>query len=111
MANTNELKNSRRRFEKASYTPDRTRGRDDDELGDVLMKSALVRSLGITPVELSKLSESTQTSADTDALNAVGQLMQAREGESALRASAALARVPDEQLISIARRLSRFGLT
>jgi hypothetical protein len=108
MANANDVTNSRRRFEKASYTPVKTRGRDDDEVGDVLMKSALVRALGTTPAELAKLRGAAHTAAETNAVDAFARLMQARDGDSALQASAALARVPDEQLISIARRLQDF---
>src|SRR5262245_49802369 len=105
MANMSDLMNSRRRFEKASYTPVKTRGRADDEVGDVLMKSALVRALGTTPTELVKLREAARTDAEVGAVDAFAGLMQARDGDSALQASAALARVKDEQLKSVAHRL------
>jgi hypothetical protein len=52
---TKGLTNSRRRFEKASYTPVKTPPRDNGERGDVLARAALVRSLAVTPSELARI--------------------------------------------------------
>jgi hypothetical protein len=99
------LTNSRRRFEKATYTPVKTRERNDGEAGDVLARAALVRSLQATPSELAALRESAGSESERSALTAVSQLMDSHVADAAMRASAALAAVPDRELISFAGKL------
>jgi hypothetical protein len=106
MGNSNKgLTNSRCRFDKASYTPVKTRQRDDGERGDVLARAVLVRSLMVTPSELVVLQKEARTENEKEAVNAVTQLMESRVADSAIRAAAALAEIPDRDLISIAGRL------
>jgi hypothetical protein len=102
---TKGLTNSRRRFEKASYTPVKTRQRDESETGDVMARAALVRGLGTTPSELVMLRTAAGTESELAAVDAIAQLMESRVADSAIRAAATLAEIPDRELISIAGRL------
>lgn len=99
------LTNSRRRFEKATYTPVKTRERAPGEIVDVLAKSALVRSLQATPSELTVLRQTSAGDAERKTVQAVSQLMDAHVAASALAASASLAKVPDSDLIAFAGKL------
>ena len=105
------LTNSRRRFEKATYTPVKTRERDEGEAGDVLVRAALVRSLQTTPSELAALQEGAGSESERSALTAIAQLMDSHVADAAMRASAALAAVPDRELISFAGKLESVRAT
>jgi hypothetical protein len=102
------LTNSRRRFEKATYTPVKTREREEGEPADVLARAALVRGLQTTPSELRALGQGASAESEQATLQAITQLMDAHVADSAIKASAALAAVPDDHLIAFASKLESF---
>ena len=100
-----DLTNSRRRFDKVSYTPVKTRQLDQGEIGDALGRAALVRALAVTPSELAALRTAAPTDSERAAIEAVADVFESRVADLAVRASATLARLADADLISVARKL------
>jgi hypothetical protein len=95
--------NSRRRFEKATYTPLRTRGPDDPPReGDAFGRAALVRSLEVTPTELSAIAAQVDDPEMKSAVEAIAAAANATSGDAVLRAAAALRQVSRDVL-------ARFG--
>lgn len=100
-----ELKNSRRRFEKSTYTPLKTRQPGEEEPADALGRAALVRALQLTPAELDRLEEQLSDEGERAALEAMRGLATALSAPATLAAAAELAQVPGRSLIAVAGAL------
>jgi hypothetical protein len=100
----NELGNSRRRFEKATYTPIKTLGPEDPNRGDALVRAALVRTLELMPEELTAL-RATVGDAAQAAIDTIRNAANAVTADSLLRSAAQLAQIPASVLASVAQAL------
>jgi hypothetical protein len=105
MADSNELVNSRRRFDKATYTPLVTRQPDEGEATDVVGRAVLVRSLELTPDELDALREQTTEGHARETLELVAAVADAESAQRGLEAATRLARVHTYELVALAERL------
>jgi hypothetical protein len=106
MTQPTPLTNSRRRFEKVTYTPVKTRTPDSPDEGDALGLAAMVRALQITPSELTRLGESVVGRGPREALDAIRQLTSAVSGALALQATAKLGSTPTQDLVTVAGALA-----
>ncbi len=98
------LTNSRRRFDKVSYTPVQTASVGDASATmGALNQAALIRTLGVTKAELDALQSNSRETKG--AAEAVGALIGALSGTQALAAAAALTAVPTAQLVDLAKRI------
>lgn len=104
------LTNSRRRFDKVTYTPVQTLvpGQADPAMG-ALNLAALIRTLDVTPSELQALSADAQQ--PTAAAQAVAAMLGAVSGPQALSAAGSLTTIPTEQLVGFARQVGQLRST
>src|SRR3954447_12450329 len=89
----NDLINSRRLFDRLSYSPLILPKPDDDEPTDALGLAAMVRSLELTSAELDQLEPGATTAVQRGALAAIRGLTDATTGSTSLAATEQLARV------------------
>lgn len=105
MTDSQELINSRRWFDKATYTPLVTRQPDDSEVTDVLGRAILVRSLELKPGEVDALREQSTEGSVRETLEIVAAVAHPESAQRGLEAATALVRIPTHELISLAESL------
>ncbi len=107
MNNTSDgFANSRRRFDKVTYTPVKTQRSGESRTGDALARAALVRALEAKPQELDRLAEKVKGAGERAALEAIRVVGAAASGSQALAAAAQVGAVDDTDLITVTRKLA-----
>jgi hypothetical protein len=97
-----QLTNSRRRFDKATYTPIRLA---QEAAGGALAVAAAVQGASIAPGEIAQLRQQVGDGPQRRALEAIAALVEAPSADRAREASAALAEVDQQQVIEILERV------
>ena len=97
-----QLTNSRRRFDKATYTPIRLA---QEAAGGALAVAAAVQGANMAPGEIAQLRQQVGDGPQRRALEAIAALVEAPSADRAREASAALAEVDQQQVIEILERV------
>ena len=96
------LTNSRRRFDKATYTPIRLA---QEAAGGALAVAAAVQGANIAPGEIAQLRQQVGDGLERRALEAIAALVEAPSADRAREASAALAEIDQQQVIGTLERV------
>jgi hypothetical protein len=100
------LTNSRRRYDKVTYTPLLTKTGTTPAQGNALALAALVRALAIRQPEADELAKRVNGGPTAAAAKAIAGLVAAPSGPLALRAAAVLATVDTAALATTASSLA-----
>lgn len=104
--NDEALTNSRRRFDRLSYSPLVLPTDENTEPGDALGLASLVRALELTSTELDQLSQHATATEQRQALTAIRKFSDAATGSTSLSATHELAAVPTVALQWFGQKLA-----